>query len=647
MHSARLFIGATLVPVLVCVSCVQPLAAQPVVEMPEITVWATRDPLPLQARSAGVTIVTGDELRATGAATLNRALGLRLGLPNRNDLRNSGNDVLDLRGFGASANDNLVVMVDGVRLNNADQTAPALNLISLDVIEQVEVRRGNQAVLFGEGATGGAIVITTRRQVDPGSSGRVGFGVGNLKQRQFEGQLGHSVGPWTLQTAWARRLADNHRDNSASALTQASASLGWQQEGASARVRAEHGTVDSRFPGSLTDQAYAVNPQQSRTPNDWGRSAVDTLTVDASLQLGDWRLVTALADSERLAQSFFGSGPLGEFELTAQQLDLQAEHVIEGVRFRHQSTFGLVQQRWRRDDIRSSFGQLTRMRSTSTDWYVRHLVTQLDSGIAFGAGYRQSELNRSRRNIDGTSPSAISESPSAWDLTLALPVTAGVLQSSLGRSYRAANLDELAPGFGNFPLRVQYSKDTELAWLWAVADWSGELRFYRHDLVDELGFDGSLGSFGLNTNLDPTRRQGIEAELAYGLSPALRLIATLREGRAKFRSGANAGRDIPLAFTDSMQLRFDWQEGQQQASIAVRHVRGAAVDVANRCSTPNYTVVSASYTRGFGPWSLSVSGDNLTNERFYNTAFSCSGSSPTSLYPEPGRRLLLNLSYVF
>lgn len=623
---------------------VSPVMSQPVTQLPEIRVWASPDPTPENVQIPGITVISGDELRATGASTVNRALGERLGLPLRNDLYNSGNDTLDLRGFGERANENLAIIVDGVKLNNADFTSPALNLVPLAEVEQVEVRRGNQAVLFGEGATGGAIVITTRRSAELGTHGEVAAGMGNLGQRQLQGNLSHTSNEWTLRAGWQKHDADNHRDNASSRLSQASASVGWMRDDTRVRLRAEQARNDARLPGSLTAAEYVANPTQTTRPNDWASFRLNGVGVDLSTALGAWRLSANLASSKRNVEfEYFGQSV---FDLRMQQAGFRAERDWTTGAYRHAATIGLVSQRWEREESFSfGFPSTLFMSSRSEDWYLRHLVTHSPSGVSLGAGYRSSQLDRERKNRDGSNRSALRDTPDAWELTLGTPAPLGSARFSVGQSFRAATLDELNPGFATLPLRIQTSRDVETAWLWKQGGVSGEVRLYRHRLSNELFYDSNIFS---NTNLPPTTRQGLEADLAYRLDPAWTVSLSLRNGSARFRSGIDKGKDIPLAFTDSLQVRLDWQHAAHQAFVAVQQVSGAAVNQSNQCRTPDYTLLSAGYALKTRAVTWRLSGHNLTNERFFTYAFACSGGQVSNgIYPEPGRRLLLSASYAF
>ena len=60
---------------------------------------------------------------------------------------------------GASSQSTLV-LVDGVRIGSATLGQVSFDAIGLAQIERIEVLRGTNAVLYGEGATAGVIVIT-------------------------------------------------------------------------------------------------------------------------------------------------------------------------------------------------------------------------------------------------------------------------------------------------------------------------------------------------------------------------------------------------------------------------------------------------------------------------------------------------------
>src|SRR5205085_10042403 len=125
-----------------------PIAAQ---TLPETRVSATRFSEPAANLPLGVSVITADQIRAAGATTVNDAIVRLLGVPGRLDLANGNDTSIDLRGFGATADANQVVIVDGLRLSEGDLSAPRLAGIPIESVERIEVLRGSGAVLYGEG----------------------------------------------------------------------------------------------------------------------------------------------------------------------------------------------------------------------------------------------------------------------------------------------------------------------------------------------------------------------------------------------------------------------------------------------------------------------------------------------------------------
>ncbi|OCL82799.1 TonB-dependent receptor [Arcobacter porcinus] len=78
---------------------------------------------------------------------------------------NTFSQSLDMRGYGLeNGNQNLVVIVNGRRLNNIDNTPQLLSSISIDSIEKIEIIKGSGSVRYGDGANSGVINIVTDKK---------------------------------------------------------------------------------------------------------------------------------------------------------------------------------------------------------------------------------------------------------------------------------------------------------------------------------------------------------------------------------------------------------------------------------------------------------------------------------------------------
>lgn len=116
---------------------------------------------PLTLAPAGsVTVVTAEEIAKSGASTAAEALR---SVPSvAVNSYGAGGSTAQVSIAAAHANQVLVIM-DGVRLNSSLNGAPDLNQIPAASIAKIEVLQGGASAAYGADAVGGVIVITTKK----------------------------------------------------------------------------------------------------------------------------------------------------------------------------------------------------------------------------------------------------------------------------------------------------------------------------------------------------------------------------------------------------------------------------------------------------------------------------------------------------
>jgi len=76
---------------------------------------------------------------------------------------NSLTQKIDLRGYGLeNGYQNVVISVDGKRLNNIDMSPQLLSAIPIESVEKIEIIKGSGSVEYGDGANAGVINIITK-----------------------------------------------------------------------------------------------------------------------------------------------------------------------------------------------------------------------------------------------------------------------------------------------------------------------------------------------------------------------------------------------------------------------------------------------------------------------------------------------------
>ena len=612
---------------------------QSVSDLKETRVTATRFSEPDTALAFGVSVITAAEIRNAGVTTVNEAVSKLLGVPARLDFFGSGNSTLDLRGFGITANSNQVIVMDGLRLTEADLSSPLLSGIAIDSIEKIEVLRGNGAVLYGEGATAGVIVITTKsgKGSERKNSAQLSAAVGSYGLRDASASATLAGGGFSLDITTNQRQADNHRDNFKSKINGLSATGQWQNDWLRLGLRYGRDDLQSGLPGSLTAEQYAANPKQTVNPSDTGQIGSERFSVFAEANVDSWQFGLDAGKRTKKFTSVFSTFPFA-YDVDASSLGLRARNESKGASYANTFVFGIDNNVWERKTP-GVFGSVTRANSNA--FYAQNDVTVLASGTRISLGLRQDKLRK-----DLSSPSTLLESrQNAWDIGLVQPLTKDIaVFGRVGRSFRLANADEFSFTSSDTLLKPQTSQDKEIGVRWNSLTTKAELRLYRSDITNEIGFDpgianaNSFSGFGANVNFDPTKRQGAEIEVKHSLNSAIdfRVNAAIRQ--ATFKSGVYAGKDVPLAPRQSLALRSDWRFAEKQMiSAGVQWVSTQRPDFANACVMPSYAILDARYAYKFANAEFALGATNLANRKYYSQAFDCVAGVTNGIYPDAGR----------
>ena len=143
-------------------SFVNVAAAQEVLDLDKIVVEASRSNDTVGAMNKDVTIITSEDIANSPAKSLPELLNEVPGVDAR--VNSSIKDQqIDMGQFGESSMSNVVVLIDGRRLNTPDLAAADLSLIDVNAIDHIEVIQGAGTVLYGDNATGGVINIITKK----------------------------------------------------------------------------------------------------------------------------------------------------------------------------------------------------------------------------------------------------------------------------------------------------------------------------------------------------------------------------------------------------------------------------------------------------------------------------------------------------
>lgn len=611
------------------------LAQSQIVTLKEVVVSATRFDAEGTQLPFGVSVITKEDIARSGLSTVNEAVVKLLGVPGRADFYGGGDYSLDLRGFGTTAGSNQVVVVDGIKINEADLSGSRLAGISINTVERIEVLRGSGSVLYGDGATGGVIVITTKAGLGSArkNAADVYLATGSYGLNEVRANATLVTGGLSLDVAGNKRQSDNHRDNFKSEVDGNAVQAQWSNDWLRLGATHAYDNLFSGLPGSLTAVQYQVNPRQTLKPNDKGAIQNTRQTLFATAELAAWQLALDAGQRTKDVESTYSGFPY-RYKVDANTLGLRARHESKLGSARNAYTLGYDQGDW----LRNMVGGAVSQQKTQAFYVTDELV--LAGGTRLSVGYRTENVK-----ITDTFTASTDRDQSAWEIGLTQPVSdTWSMYGRLGNSFRLANIDELGFTTPKAVLQPQTSRDLELGNRWKYAGGRAELRYYRSSLTHELGYDptvanaNSFTGLGANVNFDPILRRGLELETQYEVTKTLGLQLNLALREAKFSQGAHNGKDVPLVAGATLAMRANWRPAQAHSvNTGVVWVSSQNVDFNNLCKVPSYATVDARYAYQWRNVEFSLGVSNLLDARYYTQAFTCTAGITGGIYPEAGR----------
>jgi iron complex outermembrane receptor protein len=627
--------------------------------MATVNISASRFDNDLGSAPIGATVISAADIRNAGAADVNQAIRKIGGVYGRQSLDGSSDFALDLRGFGTNSAQNLVVLLDGVRLSENELASAVLSTIPIESIERIEIMRGGASVLFGEGATGGVIQIVTKRPLSGKRSASVRAEVGSFGLSDLRASMAQAWDGFALDAAIGRLHTDNYRDNNGFKQVNFTGGAQWSYHGGRAGVRIESARQDSQFPGSLSEAQFLANPRQAQTPKDFGSLDSDRVTAFVEQRFGSVDLAADLSHRRKKVDATyffdFGGGP------TASPIGYDSRQTQFSPRVRWLADLGGVVNelvggvdliRWNRV-TRASYSQADASQKSQAVYVRDELTFDAAHNGRIAAGARHETFDKDVSDPLGASESS-KQSQNAWEVQGSFNATPSTnLYAKIGRSFRVPNSDE--NGFRRLNttavLAIQTSRDLELGATFGDKALGATVRAFRHRLNDEIFYDPTApGPFGpgANANLDPTERKGMELDAHMALPANLRLSGTLQHVNARFTDGVNAGRDMVLVPKNVLTTRLSWLPGTgHSADLGVQWVDSQhyGSDFANNCDAkiPSYATVDARYARQLGHWELSVTALNLGDRQYFSNAFACR----SAIYPSDGRQVKFAARYDF
>ncbi|WP_341504024.1 TonB-dependent receptor [Gallaecimonas sp. GXIMD4217] len=611
-----------------------------------------RQPLPQQALTGAVTLILEDEIRQSGAGSLAELLRGRAGI----QVADSGaGPVLALRGLGPEqAGSNVLVLVDGRRLNSISLQGPKLAGLPLGQIKRIEVLQGSAGVLYGDQAVGGVINIITQGRDRASLSASLGSDAEQGLSGQ--GRLGLDRG-FYLEGGLDWHQDDGYRQHSESDSLALSALAGFESAQRGWRLGFDFQDDDRDQPGPLPLAEAEADPKASRAEfaKDFIHFQSRAWQLNGREQLAEHSQLLLDAShrhrDSRANQSFLNWPVDAPFSREEKLLSVNPRLVHD---------LGALSLLWGLDWLDGDYedGLLAR-RNRQRQWALYGQARwQASDKLSLVAGGRHAEVEDELTDpLSYPGGVELDEDASAWELGLDYRLNDAYRAFlRLESSFRFAKLDEQAyTPAGTVGLKPQTGESVEAGLQWQLDGQTLRLSAYQLELKDEIVFDPKApapagGLFpGANVNRDQSRRRGLNAQWQHGFE-VLSWGLDYSYVDAKLRSGDNAGKTLPWVsrhsgsawaawqLLDALSLRLDYQYRGSQ------YLSGDDGNSADKAEAYGLFALSAHYQGE--SWWLSARIDNLLDEDHLSLAvFNPWGED--NGYPGDGRRARITLGYQF
>ncbi len=639
-----------------------------------ITVTPTRFASPPAATPFNVTVITAADIANGPFATLPELLAAQAGIHIRN-ASGTPDYAIDLRGFGMTGNQNTLVLLDGQRLNDLDLSAVKWSAIPLSAIERIEIVRGSGATLYGDNATGGTIHIVTQSP-KAGRAAQASAGAGSYGT--WNAEAGFSLGSegMGLRLTANQYHSDGYRANNAN--DQKSLYGDFRMDAGAGEVVLKFGATDQdlRLPGTRRVQPPSINqletdrrgtstPLDYATYESWHMSLGTTQKVgaaDVSAELG-YRTKAQSIYNHDYFFGFFHRYVESELGLLAFTPRMRLPLTAFGTE--HTLVAGVDLQRWDYDSrAATSPGTIAspsdhvRGRQGSRAFYFQN-TTRLGARTLVAVGGRVQKVDYRLDNVlNPVTSHTQSRSPRAYEVGLRHELPLGLaLFGKFGRSFRLPTVNENYDAFsGNITmLEPQTSHDREIGMAFERPGYRLRATLYQLLLNNELHYNAITFT---NMNLAPTKREGVELEGRWQISPTLDAFANYTYAVAKFREGVYggvdvAGNDVPMVPRHAASLGASWRfTASTRLSGVVNYVGEQRFDNDQTNDfgqkAPAYTTVDLKLVHDMGRWRLSAQVNNLLNEKYFSYATRSTFTPGTyTAYPMPERSLWFKAEYRF
>lgn len=530
-----------------------------------VLVSATRVEMQEQDAPYASEVHTRADIERSGATNLYDFLAQQTSLQIAPSFGNRYNPKISMRGYGIDGYQNLVITVDGRRLNTVEVVPQLIGGVALADIDRIEITKGSGAVLFGDSATSGTIQIYTKphdhASVDSyaGSDGQRGAvaAVGLVREKfDLSATADHSKSDGLSQAD-----ANGHTDQSEANIWRVAAGA---KPIAGLKLKAEAGgaKIDTRYPGALTLQQFHASPSLNVGPYTQQKTDSQYWSVGVEYALNEqWKLSAQHHQQDKDTETFWhgSSGSPSQTRSISNELALQYQKdavlVNAGIQTTKHKRFGTTDQTSKDNQGLFVQGQ-----------YV------LDSWT-FSSGMRHETVSYRHTPLSGQALDA-DKHLNSWELGANHRISEQLsLFANYSDAFNSPDIDRFFY-YGQFNRFIEPAKARTITV--GLNRNTDKNRLKASVFYAKLKSEIYLNTWNyINTNIDKSHKYGLEVQDRYQITPRVSALLNYAWTRAiidRENEGAGAfnGKELPGVSRHSMVLGLNVRVAQN-GHLALTH----------------------------------------------------------------------------
>ena len=519
------------------------------IELESLTVESTRlQNNELNAPEA-VEIYTRKDIEKSHAQTLPEFLQKNTSVNIIPAYGNPFSPLLDMRGYGVEhGNANIVVRVNGRKINNIDNVPQLLGSISTASIERIEITKGSGIVQNGDGANAGVINIITKRN----NHKEVSLSIGSQNTSQTALYLGHtdefvsaSLVADLYKTEGTRKI-DNNGKTDEKRLSNVALNLALTpNDDLELRFGIQNNNVDAIYGSYLSRDEYKSDPSQPGSFN-FGASKQNYKTTVFSTGLGysindNVDFQADYAHEKKNSENTYSSGFVDPSRYTYEN--------ISAVLTYNENHFKLLTGFEAYLGNRDGYGG-----NIDKDTYAGYILAQYRQGkhtLKTGYRFERAFYTQDSTIADNTKAYSLHGRELAYNYEINEENSAFV---SYAHSYQSASIDQLLvyvfPTGGVFKNFLEPMKADTYTLGYNNIHTNNKFKasvFYAELKNEFYYYTGPAGTFdpaSNNTNIDESSKYGLELFDAYNISRQWDITALYNYTRAKIDKEIENGEDL-------------------------------------------------------------------------------------------------------